>query len=72
MSAMLTRFTAVRWQQDASQRSKLVEQAQSYMADQVPYVPIFQISQFAATVDGVTGVVLDPLQLLRFFLIEKS
>ena len=34
--------------------------------------PIFQISQFAATVDGVSGVVLDPIQLLRFFLLEKS
>jgi peptide/nickel transport system substrate-binding protein len=53
-------------------RTAIVKQAQTYMADQTPYVPIFQISQFAATVDGVSGVVLDPIQLLRFFLIEKS
>jgi peptide/nickel transport system substrate-binding protein len=53
-------------------RTSIVKQAQTYMADQTPYVPIFQISQFAATVDGVSGVVLDPIQLLRFFLIEKS
>ncbi len=57
---------------DPATRTAIVKQAQTYMADQTPYVPIFQISQFAATVDGVTGVVLDPIQLLRFFLIEKS
>ena len=50
----------------------IVKQAQAYMADQTPYVPIFQISQFAATTDKVSGVVLDPIQLLRFFLLEKA
>ncbi len=57
---------------DPAARTGIIKQAQTYMAEQTPYVPIFQISQFAATVDGVSGVVLDHIQLLRFFLIEKS
>ncbi len=57
---------------NSAARTAIIKQAQTYMADQTPYVPIFQISQFAASVDGVSGVVLDPIQLLRFFLIEKA
>jgi len=70
--AMLDLVHAQQKELDPAARTTIVKQAQSYMADQAPYVPIFQISQFAATVDGVSGVVLDPIQLLRFFLIEKS
>jgi peptide/nickel transport system substrate-binding protein len=70
--AMLDLVHAQQIQLDAAQRTATIKQAQTYMAEQTPYVPIFQISQFAATVDGVSGVVLDPIQLLRFFLIEKS
>ena len=69
---MLDLVHAQQREQNPAARTAIVKQAQTYMADQTPYVPIFQISQFAATVDGVTGVVLDPIQLLRFFLIEKS
>ncbi|MEA2902535.1 MAG: peptide/nickel transport system substrate-binding protein [Actinomycetota bacterium] len=70
--AMLDLVHAQQKELNPAARTAIVKQAQTYMADQTPYVPIFQISQFAATVDGVSGVVLDPLQLLRFFLIEKS
>ena len=57
---------------DATKRTAAIKQAQTYMAEQAPYVPIFQISQFAATTDKVSGVVLDAIQLLRFFSIQKS
>ncbi len=57
---------------DSAKRTATIKQAQTYMAEQTPYVPIFQISQFAATTDQVNGVVLDAIQLLRLFLIEKS
>ena len=57
---------------DSAKRATTIKQAQTYMAEQVPYVPIFQITQFAATTDKVSGVVLDPIQLLRFFTIQKS
>jgi peptide/nickel transport system substrate-binding protein len=70
--AMLDLVHAQQKALDPAARTGIIKQAQSYMAEATPYVPIFQISQFAATVDGVSGVVLDPIQLLRFFLIEKS
>lgn len=57
---------------DNAKRATIMKQAQTYMAEQTPYVPIFQISQFAATTDKVSGVVLDPIQLLRLFLIQKA
>jgi peptide/nickel transport system substrate-binding protein len=58
--------------QDAGRRADVVRQAQSYMADQVPYVPLFQAPQVAATTDKVGGVVLDPIQILRYWLLEKK
>jgi peptide/nickel transport system substrate-binding protein len=42
------------------------------MADQVPYIPLFQQPQFAAITDKVEGVVLDPIQIFRFWLLEKT
>jgi peptide/nickel transport system substrate-binding protein len=70
--AMLNLVHAQQAERDPAKRTDIVKQAQTYMAEQTPYVPIFQISQFAATTDSVSGVVLDSIQLLRFFLLEKS
>ena len=57
--------------QDPDRRADVLRQAQSYMADQVPYIPLFQAPQVAATTDKVDGVVLDPIQIFRFWLLEK-
>jgi peptide/nickel transport system substrate-binding protein len=57
---------------DPGKRATAIKTAQSYMADQTPYVPVFQISQFAATNDKVSGVVLDPIQIFRYWLLEKK
>jgi peptide/nickel transport system substrate-binding protein len=56
---------------DPTKRAGILKQAQAYMADQTPYVPVFQIPQFAATTDAVSGVVLDPIQIFRYWLLEK-
>jgi peptide/nickel transport system substrate-binding protein len=56
---------------DPEMRAAALRSAQAYMAEQVPYVPIFQSAQFAATSDKVTGVVLDPIQIFRYWLLEK-
>jgi peptide/nickel transport system substrate-binding protein len=56
---------------DPAKRVGIIKAAQAYMAEQVPYVPVFQISQFAATTDRISGVVLDPIQDFRFWLLEK-
>ncbi len=57
---------------DATKRATLIKAAQSYMAEQAPYVPVFSISQFAATTDDVSGVILDPIQIFRYWLLEKA
>ncbi|HEV3363602.1 MAG TPA: ABC transporter substrate-binding protein [Acidimicrobiia bacterium] len=57
---------------DEAQRTEAIREAQAYMADQVPYIPLFQQPQFAATSDKVSGVVLDPIQIFRFWLLEKT
>jgi peptide/nickel transport system substrate-binding protein len=57
--------------QDPDQRAAALRTAQAYMADQVPYIPIFQGPQFAATSAKVSGVVLDPIQIFRYWLLEK-
>ena len=58
--------------QDPERRAETLRQAQSYMADQVPYVPLFQAPQVAATSAKVSGVVLDPIQIFRYWLLEKK
>jgi len=57
--------------QDPEQRADTLRQAQSYMADQVPYIPLFQAPQVAAMSAKVSGVVLDPIQIFRYWLLEK-
>jgi peptide/nickel transport system substrate-binding protein len=58
--------------QDEARRADTLRQAQAYMADQVPYIPLFQQPQFAATKASVDGVVLDPIQIFRLWLLEKT
>ena len=57
---------------DDGARATIIKQAQDYMAGQVPYVPIWSIQQFAAATDKISGIVLDPIQHLRYWLIEKK
>jgi peptide/nickel transport system substrate-binding protein len=57
---------------DPARRADTLRQAQTYMADQVPYIPLFQAPQVAATKASVNGVVLDPIQIFRFWLLEKT
>jgi peptide/nickel transport system substrate-binding protein len=56
--------------QDPQLRADALRQAQAYMADQVPYIPIFQAPQVAATKASVSGVVLDPIQIFRYWLLQ--
>jgi peptide/nickel transport system substrate-binding protein len=58
-------------ERDATARRELIVQAQQRMAGEAPYVPLFSITQFAATTDKISGVVLDPIQIFRYWLLEK-
>ena len=57
---------------DGPARTKIIQDAQAYMADQVPYVPMYQINQYAAAQSNVKGIVLDPIQIFRYWLLSKS
>ena len=69
---MLSLVAAQAKELDANKRATIIKQAQSYMADQAPYVPVFLISQFAASSDKVSGIVLDPIQIFRYWLLQKK
>jgi peptide/nickel transport system substrate-binding protein len=69
---MLDLVHAQQQELDEAARDGIIKEAQAYMADQAPYVPIFSIPQYAAIKDTVSGVVLDPIQIFRFWLLEKS
>jgi len=45
---------------------------QDQLAQDVPYVPLFQKPQFVATRKNVKGALLEPLMILRYYLITKD
>lgn len=53
-----------------AERAQRFEQLQDLLAQDVPYVPIWQTGAVAVQEKGVTGVVLDPF-LFRYYLIGK-
>ena len=71
-SKMLDLVHASQRELDPAKRADILKQAQAHMADQTPYVPVFQIPQFAASTDAVSGVILDPIQIFRYWLLEKK
>ena len=56
---------------DEAKRIQILEEIQDYWVEQSPFVPLAQGKLFIATQDNVSGVVLDPIALLHYFLLEK-
>ncbi len=54
------------------ERTKLYEQVQDKLAEDVPHIPIFQGILYVVTPKNIKGVVLDPVMILRYFLIYKE
>jgi peptide/nickel transport system substrate-binding protein len=69
---MLNLVHAQQRELDRGKRDSIIKEAQAYMADQTPYVPVFQIFQFAALSDRISGVDLDPIQIFRYWLLKKQ
>ncbi|MGH9021710.1 MAG: hypothetical protein ACRDV9_01190, partial [Acidimicrobiia bacterium] len=59
-------------QKNPGERADLIAAAQTRMAEEVPYIPLFQIPQVAVTSDQISGVVLDAIQVFRFWLLDKG
>ncbi|MCD6244707.1 MAG: peptide ABC transporter substrate-binding protein [Candidatus Korarchaeota archaeon] len=57
---------------DHKDREQLYKQAQQILAEDAPIVPIFQGKLYVAAKKNVHGIVLDPLMLLRYYLIYKE
>lgn len=57
---------------DIGERTELYEKVQRLMAKEAPVIPFFQGVLNAATSPDIKGVVLDPLMLLRYFLIYRE
>jgi peptide/nickel transport system substrate-binding protein len=70
-ATMLDLIARSQIERDATARRELIVQAQQRMAGEAPYVPLFSITPFAATTDKISGVVLDPIQIFRYWLLEK-
>ncbi len=57
---------------DQKEREQLYKQAQQILAEDAPIVPIFQGKLYVAAKKNVHGIVLDPIMLLRYYLIYKE
>ncbi|NOY98454.1 MAG: peptide ABC transporter substrate-binding protein [Chloroflexi bacterium] len=69
MDALLDAQAAER---DEATRIALLEQVQDLWATDVPFTPLVQGGLYVAYRDGISNVVLDPLGLFHYFLIEKK
>jgi peptide/nickel transport system substrate-binding protein len=58
-------------EQDEGARISILEEIQNLWVTESPFVPLGQGKLFIAYREGVSGVVLDPLGLLHYFLLEK-
>jgi peptide/nickel transport system substrate-binding protein len=57
---------------DATQRQTLFGEIQDGLAADVPYLPLFQAPQTVVYKPNVSGIVLDPIQFFRLFIITVS
>ncbi|AEA34218.1 ABC transporter substrate-binding protein [Hippea maritima] len=57
---------------DTKDRAKVYEQVQDIMAQDAPYIPLFQGKQRVVLKPNIEGVLLDPLQIFRYYLIRKK
>jgi peptide/nickel transport system substrate-binding protein len=54
------------------ERTPVLEEIQDLLAQDMPNIPLYQRPQFVAFRKNVKGVILDPLQIFRYYLITKD
>ena len=57
---------------DQNERSKLYEQAQEILAEDVPYIPIIQGKLYIVTQPGVKGIKVGPDMIFKYYTIYKE
>ncbi len=60
-----------REEQDPEKREKIFAEIQEILAEEVPYVPLWQSKDYVFAQNGITGVQLDPTQNLIYKNIKK-
>lgn len=61
-----------RQEQDASKRQSIFTQLQEIVAQDVPYVPLWQTKDYAFAQNTINGVVINPSQNFPFWTIKKQ
>ena len=56
---------------DQSERAKVYEEAQKLLAEEAPYIPLWQAKQYCVAKPNVKGILLEPTQIFRYYLIHK-
>ena len=56
---------------DVKERTKLYEQAQDILGEDVPYVDLFEGIQVCVTKPDIKGVLLEPTQIFRYYLLYR-
>ncbi len=69
MDQLLTQEVALT---TVEERTPVLQQVQDKLAQDIPNIPLFQKPQFVAFQKDVTGVILDPVQIFRYYLISKE
>ncbi len=54
------------------ERTKIYYKVQEIMVKDVPYIPLFQGKQRIVTKPNIKGVLLDPVQIFRYYLLYKK
>lgn len=57
---------------DEATRVSVLEEIQDYWVTESPFVPLSQGKLIIAYSDGISNVILDPLALFHYFLVEKN
>ncbi|MBD2149306.1 peptide ABC transporter substrate-binding protein [Pseudanabaena sp. FACHB-1277] len=65
-------ITAQRQERDATKRSQILQQIQEILAQDVPFIPLWQNKQYAFAQTGVKGVAIEPNQQLTYWNITKQ
>ncbi len=60
-----------RKEQDVAKRSQLLQQIQEILAQEVPFIPLWQNKEYAFAQRGVNGVKIEPNQQLPYWNISK-
>ncbi|KUK14707.1 MAG: peptide/nickel transport system substrate-binding protein [bacterium] len=56
---------------DEEGRAKVYEEAQKLLAEEAPYIPLWQAKQYCVAKPEVKGILLEPTQIFRYYLIYK-